>query len=213
MLRGASKTGMARDAWRGTLVARIWNSALHLHTPLAFVTSTGALRILWRSHARVPLHRRHHPALPEDFGTRTMIACNPDSGHWEFSRIKSTMAVIGMNWRMRPSATLLDLAVVICFGLAIAAVYGFRMTPRLSVQSTGCSAAMISRGHSGFSSGVPAGYCLVFDAGTNGSPIISPLSSATSLRARPIKPVPRPTRDTIRAGANVSVSHRQTVLG
>jgi hypothetical protein len=59
---------------------------------------------------------------------------------------------------MRLSA--IDSAMVICFGLAIAVMYGFRMTPRLNAQPTGCSAPLVSRGYS-YSNRAPAGYCLV----------------------------------------------------
>jgi hypothetical protein len=84
---------------------------------------------------------------------------------------------------MRLSA--LDLAVVICFGLAITAVYGFRMTPRFNAQSTGCSAPLVSRDYPYGVSGARAGYCMVFGAGEPQAPIISPLSPPASLRLRP----------------------------
>jgi hypothetical protein len=64
---------------------------------------------------------------------------------------------------MRPSV--IDLSAVICFGFAIAAMCGFRMTPRLNTQTTGCSAPLVSRGYSYRGNGTLAGYCLVFGAG------------------------------------------------
>lgn len=85
------------------------------------------------------------------------------------------MAVIGRDWRMRPSV--IDLTVVICFGLATAGVHEFRMSSRSNVQTTGCSGPMVSRSYSDFSSGATAGYCLVFDGST--------LSPAALLRAQP----------------------------
>jgi hypothetical protein len=64
---------------------------------------------------------------------------------------------------MRPSV--FDLAAVICFGFAIAATSGFRMTPRLNTQTTGCSAPPVLRGYSYRGNRRMEGYCLVFGAG------------------------------------------------
>jgi hypothetical protein len=81
--------------------------------------------------------------------------------------------------------SVVDLAVVICFGFAIAAVYGFRMTPRFKGQSTGCGPPLISRGYPYRVSGAPVGYCLVFGAKELQAPIISPLSPPRFASPRP----------------------------
>ena len=66
---------------------------------------------------------------------------------------------------MRPSS--IRLAVVICLGLAIAALYEFRMVPRLKAQTApGCGASVVARGYSYkvsrtiFSGGMPGFYTL-----------------------------------------------------
>jgi hypothetical protein len=82
---------------------------------------------------------------------------------------------------MRSSTVHLAVATAMFVGLAILAVLESG-TPRSNVQTTGCSAPPVSRGHS---YSVPlAGYCLVFGAGSNWQ-IISPLSAPISIPARP----------------------------
>lgn len=81
---------------------------------------------------------------------------------------------------MRLSA--IDFVVVICFGLAIAALYAFHVNPRWNAQNAGCNAPLVPRGY--LQSGPLAGYCLVFGVWGNGPVISSPLPPPASPHLR-----------------------------